>query len=129
MLCFSLAHFSSFAFCRMLLCYFLCWLSPFCFAFFISFYQPLGVFPFGSFIFVFRFLCHSTFTPSHPCICCFFCQFHYRVVCLCVQCPFCSFYCVFHFWPLLLFLAFGISWFYLFGPWWATRCQFVCARV
>lgn len=61
MLRFSFARFSSFAFCRTLLCYSSCWLSPFlfrvlfCFGRFrlYLFYRPLGVFPFGSFIFGF----------------------------------------------------------------------------
>lgn len=63
MLRFSFARFSSFAFCRTLLCLITLAVGCrlFCFAFFfvctvfafISFYRPLGVFPFGSFIFGF----------------------------------------------------------------------------
>ena len=56
----------------------------------------------------------------------FFCQFLYRIICLCVQCPFYSASCIFHFWPLLLFVAFGITRFCSFGPSW-TACTAVCS--
>ena len=79
--------------------------------------------------FLFRFLYYGTFTPLHTWIFRFFCQFRYRIICHCVQCPFCSVFCVCHFWPVLLFVAFGISRFCPFGPSWAARCRFVRARV
>ena len=44
----------------------------------------------------FRFLCHGTFTPLHDWFFRFFCQFRYRIICFCVQCPFFSISCVFH---------------------------------
>ena len=60
-----------FVFCLTMLYYSSRWLPPFLFRVFfvftvfafISFHRPLGVSPFGSFIFIFRFLCHGTFTP------------------------------------------------------------------
>ena len=50
-------------------------------------------FPLARFSSFFRFLCHSTFTPLRAWL------FRYRIICLCVQCPFCSVSCGFHFWP------------------------------
>ena len=138
MLRFSFARFSSFAFCRTLLCYSSCWLSPFLFRVLFCFgrfrlYLFLPAFGCFSLWLVylrfFRFLCHSTFTPLHAWFFRFFCQFRYRIIRLCVQCPFCSVSCVFHFWPLSLFVPFGISRFCSFGPSWAARCRFVRARV
>lgn len=95
----------------------------------LSLFTGLWVFfPLARLSSIFRFLCHSTFTPLHAWFFRFFCQFRYRIICLCVQCPFCSVSCVFHFWPLLLFVAFGISRFCPFGPSWAAHCRFVRAR-
>ena len=135
MLRFSFARFSSFAFCRTLLCYSSCWLSPFLFGVIFCFdrfriYLFLPAFECFSLWFVYlrfqsRFLCHSTFTPLHAWFFRFFCQFRDRIICLCFQGPFCSFSCVFHFWPLLLFMALGISRFCPFEPSWAARYRFV----
>lgn len=78
----------------------------------LSLFTGLGVFfPlarlssfFAFFVMVLLRLCTPGFFVS-------FGSFRYRIICLCVQCLFCSVSCVFHFWPLLLFVAFGISWF------------------
>lgn len=101
----------------------------FCFCCFalISFYRPLGVFPFGSFIFVFfgffvivfLRLCMPGFFFH------FFCQFHLPLHSVPVLVSLLRF---FYFWPLLLFMAFGISCFCSFGPSWAAHCRFVRAR-
>ena len=70
---------------------------------------------------------HSTFTPLHAWFFRFLCQFRYRIICRCVQCPFCSVSCVFHFWPLLLFVAFGITRFCSFGPSWNALSVCSCS--
>ena len=126
MLRFSFARFGSFAFCCTLLCYSSCWLSPFLFR--PTPFTGLWVFfPLARFSSFFRFLCHSNFTPSHAWFFRFFCQFRYRIICLCIQCPFCSVSYVFHFGPLLLFVAFGIARFCSLGPSWTALSSCSCS--
>ena len=136
MLRFSFARFGSFAFCCTLLWYSSCWLSPFLFHVlfcFGRFHFYLLLLAFGCFslwlVFCsfFQFLCHSTFTPSHAWFIHIFCQFRYCIICLCVQCPFCSVSCVFHFGPLLLFVAFGIAQFCSLGPLWTALSVCSCS--
>ena len=94
---------------------------------FISFTGLWVFFPLARFSSFFRFLCHSTFTPSHAWFFRFFCQFRYRIIWLCVQCPYFSVSCVFHFGPLLLFVAFGIARFCSLGPSWTTLSVCSCS--
>ena len=137
MLRFSFARFSSFAFvvrcfvtlrvgCRLFTFLFR---VPFCFGCFRFYLLLLAFWSFSLwlvFLCFFRFL-SSSFTTLHAWFSRFFCQFRYGIICLCVQCPFCSVSRVFHFWPLLLFMAFGIARFCSFGPSWTTLSVRSCS--